>query len=279
MQIPFGEWLPDLPDHLNPGATIASGVYPAANSYKPWKATNNISGTALDSQCKGGISAKDVDSNSYTFAGTQTKLYQLDGTTLSNVSKSGNYTGGADEMWDFTVFGNHVVAANGVDAPQVFTLGSSSLFANLGGSPPIFTFSNVIRDFLFTGRISTAKNRVQWSGINDIETWTSGTKQSDYQDLADGGEVTGITGGEYGYIFQENAITRVDYVGAPTIFRFSTISKNRGAIYAKSIVQVGNRVFFYAQDGFFEISGDQIKAIGQHKVNASFQSCKCHYSN
>jgi len=272
MQIPFGEWLPDLPDHLNPGATIASGVYPAANSYKPWKATNNISATALDSQCKGGISAKDVDSNSYTFAGTQTKLYQLDGTTLNNVSKSGNYTGGTDNMWDFTVFGNHVVAANGIDEPQVFTLGSSSLFADLGGSPPIFTYSNVIRDFLFTGRISTAKNRVQWSGINDIETWTSGTKQSDSQDLADGGEVTGITGGEYGYIFQENAITRVDYVGAPTIFRFSTISKNRGAVYAKSIVQVGSRVFFYAQDGFFEIAGDTIKAIGQHKVNANFQS-------
>ena len=32
MQVPFGEWLPDLPDHLNPGATQAKNVYPAVNS-------------------------------------------------------------------------------------------------------------------------------------------------------------------------------------------------------------------------------------------------------
>ena len=27
MQIPFGEWLPDQPEHLNPGANIANNVY------------------------------------------------------------------------------------------------------------------------------------------------------------------------------------------------------------------------------------------------------------
>ena len=46
MQVPFGEWLPDLPDHMNPGSTQAKNVYPAVNSYRPWKnittATANI---------------------------------------------------------------------------------------------------------------------------------------------------------------------------------------------------------------------------------------------
>ena len=37
MQLPFGEWLPDQPEHLNPGATVATNVYYAANSYKPVK--------------------------------------------------------------------------------------------------------------------------------------------------------------------------------------------------------------------------------------------------
>ena len=27
MQIPFGEWLPDQPKHLNPGANVATNVY------------------------------------------------------------------------------------------------------------------------------------------------------------------------------------------------------------------------------------------------------------
>ena len=34
MQLPFGEWLPDQPDNLNPGATVATNVYHALGSYK-----------------------------------------------------------------------------------------------------------------------------------------------------------------------------------------------------------------------------------------------------
>ncbi len=272
MQVPFGEWLPDIPDHLNKGATTATNVFPAAVSYKPFK-TSQQKSNALDSQCFGAFSTKDNSANVYTFAGTKSKLYKLSGETFSDVSQaSTTYNAGADNFWSFSNFGTTVVASNGEDDPQKFVVGTSSVFADLGGSPPIFTFSAVVRDFLVVGRIKTVKNRVQWSGINDVETWTSGTKQSDYQDLADGGEITGIVGGEYGYIFQENQITRMDYVGGTTVFRFSVISKNRGAIFAKAITQVGKRVFFYAQDGFFEIDGETIRPIGQHKVNDYFES-------
>ena len=34
MQVPFGEWLPDQPDHLKKGANVATNVYYAQNSYK-----------------------------------------------------------------------------------------------------------------------------------------------------------------------------------------------------------------------------------------------------
>ena len=27
MQVPFGEWLPDQPEHNNPGANVANNVY------------------------------------------------------------------------------------------------------------------------------------------------------------------------------------------------------------------------------------------------------------
>ena len=271
MQVPFGEWLPDIPDHLNKGATTATNVFPAAVSYKPFKASQQKS-NALDSQCFGAFSTKDNSANVYTFAGTKSKLYKLSGETFSDVSQaSTTYNAGADNFWSFSNFGTTVVASNGEDTPQKFVVGTSSVFADLGGSPPVFTFSAVIRDFLVVGRIKTVKNRVQWSGINDVETWTSGTKQSDYQDLADGGEITGIVGGEYGYIFQENQITRMDYVGGTTVFRFSVVSKNRGSIFAKAIAHVGKRVFFYSQDGFFEIDGENVKAIGQHKVNDYFK--------
>ena len=33
MQVPFGEWLPDQPDHLKKGANVATNVYYAPVSY------------------------------------------------------------------------------------------------------------------------------------------------------------------------------------------------------------------------------------------------------
>jgi len=46
MQLPFGEWLPDQPDHLNPGATVATNVYHAQTSYKPVKGLVAYSGAS-----------------------------------------------------------------------------------------------------------------------------------------------------------------------------------------------------------------------------------------
>ena len=45
-------------------------------------------------------------------------------------------------------------------------------------------------------------------------------KQSDFQDLpGSGGRVVAITSGEVGYVFRQNQIVRMDYVGGATVFR------------------------------------------------------------
>ena len=155
-------------------------------------------------------------------------------------------------------------------------MGTSSAFADLStigtsGTVPVFKCSGVIRDFLVTGNHVGASNRIQWSGINDITTWESGTKQSDLQDLpGSGGQIVHITSGEIGYVFRQNSIIRMDYVGGATVFRLSVISPNRGAVFGRTVCQDNRRVFFYADDGFFEVNGDQVTAIGAEKVNRFF---------
>ena len=274
MQIPFGEWLPDQPKHLNPGANVANNVYHAMSSYKRFPSlvsysTNDISGNA-----RGGGSFRDNSNTVYNFVSTNTNIYQLDGGSFTSV-KSG-LTGANDDFHTYTQFGNYVIASNGVDAPQYYLMGTSTNFANLSsiatsGTVPIFRMSGVVRDFLVTGNHSTATNRIQWSGINDIATWEPGTKQSDYQDLpGSGGQITAITSGEYGYVFRQNQIIRMDYVGGATVFRLSVISPNRGAVYGQTVCQDNRRVFFYADDGFYEIQGDNIVPIGAEKVNRFF---------
>ena len=388
MQVPFGEWLPDQPDHNKQGANVATNVYYAANTYKRFPSLVSYSGSstvAKDSRAAG--SFRDNSNTVYNFVSTKDTLYSLasgsfselgaggkllnnsyatctitvsdyanigasktitlnknDGTTvvftsvtgspstnqfqvqtnnnttatnlkntinghadfsatvssavvtvtraavgrdnLTNVSSdttrltTTDFSGGTPLTGDntdfgtFTQFGEYVIFSNGVDAPQYYLMGTSSVFANLSaivtaGTAPTFRVSGVVRDFLVTGNISGATNRIQWSGINDIATWSG--KQSDSQDLpGSGGQVVAITSGEVGYVFRQNQIIRMDYVGGAVVFRLSVISPNRGAIYGRTVCQDNRQIFFYAEDGFYQINGDQIMPIGVEKVNRYF---------
>ena len=196
--------------------------------------------------------------------------------TTTNFYGGTPLTGEATDYITFTQFGNYIVVSNGVDAPQYYLMGTSSSFADLStistsGTVPTFKCSGVVRDFFVTGNHVGFSNRIQWSGINDLTTWQPGTKQSDLQDLpGSGGQIVHITSGEIGYVFRQNQIIRMDYVGGATVFRLSVISPNRGAVYGRTVCQDNRRVFFYADDGFFEVNGDQVTAIGAEKVNSFF---------
>jgi len=276
MQLKFGEWLPDQPPHNNPGANVATNVYFARDAYKRFPSLVNYSSNNIGDDCRGGGSFRDGSGNVFNFVANNTDIYQLDGGTFT--SRKGSLTGTDTDFWTFTQFGNYVIASNGVDAPQYYLMGTSTNFADLSsiatdGTPPVFRVSGVIRDFLVTGNQATNTNRVQWSGINDIGTWNPGAKNADFQDLpGSGGEIVAITSGEIGYVFRQNQIVRMDFVGGATIFRFSVISPNRGAVYGQTVCQDNRQVFFYSDDGFYEINGDNIIAIGAEKVNRFFEN-------
>ena len=272
MQVPFGEWLPDQPDHNKQGANVATNVYYAANTYKRFPSLVAYSSNTTSTDSKGAGSFRDNSNTVYNFVGTRTNLYQLSSGTFT--SRKASLTGTATDFWTFTQFGEYVIASNGVDAPQYYLMGTSTNFANLSaiqsaGTVPTFRVSGVVRDFLVTGNITNATNRIQWSGINDITVWSG--KQSDLQDLpGSGGQVVAITSGEVGYVFRQNQIIRMDYVGGATVFRLSVISPNRGAMYGRTVCQDNRQIFFYADDGFYQINGDQILPIGVEKVNRYF---------
>ena len=272
MQVPFGEWLPDQPDHGKQGANVATNVYYAANTYKRFPSLVNYSSNNISADSRGAGSFRDNSGNVYNFVAKNTDLYQLASGAFT--SRKSSLSGGNTDFWTFTQFGEYVIASNGADAPQYYLMGTSTNFANLSaiqtaGTVPTFRVSGVVRDFLVTGNITNATNRIQWSGINDITVWSG--KQSDSQDLpGSGGQVVAITSGEVGYVFRQNQIIRMDYVGGAVVFRLSVISANRVAVYGRTVCQDNRQIFFYAEDGFYQINGDQIVPIGVEKVNRFF---------
>lgn len=270
--IPFADYLPDLPD-FGPGSSNILNVIPHAKSYKQFRDLSQYS-TAIGEYCRGATWMEDTSGTFYNFAGDRNKLYQLSGTSWTDVSKSTAvtaYSTASAEQWEFIKWGNKAIATNYSDNLQVITLGSAN-FADLGGSPPKARHINVVRDFIVLGDIASAPNRVQWSGINNETQWASSAPlQSDSQDLQGNfGAVMAIVGGERGYIFQEHAIWLMTYIGSPVIFQFDLIEDSRGAFASKSVIKVGSMIFYLSDDGFYKMEGGNSTPIGANRIDKTF---------
>lgn len=265
--IEFTEWTPDQPSVVQ-NLSTAKNVIATSIGYAPFPSSVNYPKAA--SENLNSVFVAKFSTTTSVYAGGATKLFKLDGSDFSmdNVSKSGNYSGVT--RWSFCQFGDVVIAANNEDKLQ-YTLGSS--FADLSVDAPIAKYVTVVRDFVVAANLDSGANfnKVQWSDINDETDWTSGgASQSDFQILPDGGNITGITGGEFGLIFLERAIYRMSYIGSPFFFQFDTISKSLGCTVDGSITKFGNISYFLGEDGFYSCDGQTVTPIGNQKVDRWF---------
>lgn len=178
----------------------------------------------------------------------------------------------SDAQWQFAQFGNLVFATQKNAVLQVYNLSSSSAFADNSGSPPQASYISVVGRFLVLSGLLSNPYRIQWSGLNDTTNWTSGTGSSDYQDFPDGGIVRGVAGGEFGTVFQDQAIRRMSYIpGSDIIFQIERIAQDQGLFAPYSIVRAGIYTFFHSAQGFFKIApGGLPEPIGREKVDRTF---------
>lgn len=133
--IPFGEWTPDQPDRRN-GATEAKGVLSIGGHYAPLPDFVAYgSNAAADQEVVGAESIYDAEGDAFIFMGDRTKLYWLVSRVATDISKSGGYSVGTNDGWEYAQFGNYVVAVTANTAPQVYQLGISSLLPISGAHP------------------------------------------------------------------------------------------------------------------------------------------------
>lgn len=179
----------------------------------------------------------------------------------------------ASDQWQFVQFNNFVFATQGNTVLQRFDLTSSTAFSDAPGSPPQAKYIAVVGRFLMlTGLGSTTPYRAQWSGLNDTTNWTAGVGSSDFQDFPDGGIVRTVSGGQFGYVFQDGAIRRLTYnPGSVAVFQIDRIAQDRGIFAPLSDVNGGDRVFYIGSDGVNMIlPGGVPQPIGVGRVDETF---------
>lgn len=272
----FGEYAPDLTDIGTAVSQNITGVLPRADGYGPFKTFQAFT-QALAAACRGYFFARKSDGSIAIFAGTATRLYQMDNTSFAwtDVSKGGAAYSGLvdDDNWQFKQFNDLVIAVQNNTVPQKFTLSSSMAFADLGGSPPQASHIAIINGFVVLSGLLSNPRRVQWSDLFAPETWTAGVGLSDFQDLADGGTVHGISGGDfYGLVFQDEPIRSLVYApGSAVTFQITRISENDPLFAQYSVVETGGRTFFLSAQGFkMVIPGGVPTPIGKERIDRMF---------
>lgn len=276
----FGGWAPDTSDYESQQQSFSvQNVIPRADGYGPFQSNSPYTKT-LPAACRGAFYALKSDGSVITFAGTSTKLYQLNNTNYSWTDVSlgaGTYSAlSSSANWQFAQFGNLVFATQANALLQVFDLTSATAFSNALGSPPQAAYISVVGRFLVLSGLLSTPYRIQWSGLNDVNSstsWTSGVNSSDFQDFPDGGIVRGVAGGtQSGVIFQDTAIRTMAYVaGSPLIFQIDRIAQDKGLYAPYSIIRAGENILFYASNGFHKIApGSGPEPIGREKVDRTF---------
>lgn len=275
-EFPFGDFLPDAPDHNNPGLTRAENVFATSGGYGPIRAPIPT-GVSVSGEVRGAARFDLGDGSPLMVIGTTSDLFVVRDGAVSASGLSLNLPSG--EYWSFDQHGFSLYAT--CPFHGLFRLGSiytDSTFSANPGNPPRAASLDTVADFLFLGNLTEIDGarqpyRVRWSAFNNpTADWvTDIAKQSGYVDMPSRyGEVTGIFGGRFDLIFQKAAISKIWHTGGPTVFAKQVIEDQRGCPAPNSIVRVGSEVYFLAHDGFCRTDGSGVEVVSSDRVFSWF---------
>ncbi len=258
----LGELLPDLPDRDNPGLVKAENCIPHVKSYKP--ARELVPETdAIGNRCRGATALANLSGAYFNYAGDIDKLYYDAGNTYDAVG--GPYALSEMQNWEFASWDNDVYASSGAQTIQSGTMGGA--MSDVTGAPDSAHMA-VIRNFLVTGNTSANQSLVKWSAIGDPTDWTG--SQSGEQVVRRGGPVRKVVGYEYGVVFCEFSIWRMNYVGSPAVWQFDEVEPGRGTRASRSVVQIGELIYYLDRDGWYVFDGATARPIASNRLNATF---------
>lgn len=275
--LPFGPWLPDLPDFRPEKCSDVLNVIPHGHGYHAWPSFNKVIGAPASGQIPLTMQYYIAPSGViYNLMGTQGKLYKENslgtGWDIATRLVGGDYLTPSEGFWSQTQFDDEVFWGNGVDVTQHINLVGGNNFIDVAYpvGPPIAKYLGTVRRFVVAANTPTNNREVHWSGLAEPFLWTPDpVTLADSQILPTGGEITGFVGGEYGIVLQQHALQRMVFAGPPIAFEFEKITTVLGCNASRSIAQYGDVLFFLSTSGVKMMRGAQeISDIGEGKVDA-----------
>lgn len=265
MLVKIDQFAPDADFTVQGVAVDMSSMVPTLRGYRAAPTSTDTGFDALANTCYGAAVVRKLDNSTRYIAGTATHLYEISGTSWSDVS-SGTYNASADVRWDFAQFGNVTLATNKADTIQY---SSSGAFAAVSGAPKAKLIETV-NQFVFAADTDDAgfgdsPDRWWCAAIGTYDDWTPDT---DTQCVS--GRLTSAPGrinalkrlGDGIVAYKDRAIFVGSYVGAPEAWSFQEIPGDVGCMAQGGVVDIGAAHVFVGYDNFYIFDGSRPTPIG-----------------
>lgn len=275
--VPYGAFSPGGSAYGEQSAE-ALNVLPLYGGLYPAREKSSAIATVVDGPMTGafahafptGIGSAAYAGDAVTlFTGSKTKLYSVaSGGGFVDLSKGGAYAaavGAEPSGWRFASFGNDVWGVNTSDIAQRRT-NNTGAFADgpVSTFKPSGRFIAPVREYMVIASLSNAGRSADefvWSDANDA-TWYDDKTGSRPASLAGSkairsrpGQITGLTGGEYGVIYKRYSTYALQFTGGADIFRLDELSPGIGCYYPGSLIAARGADYFFGGDGFYRRSG------------------------
>jgi hypothetical protein len=265
--IPLIGFAPDL-DPTTPGAIVeCDNLVPTLKGMAGAQSLLDAGTDTLPSDCRGAAVLSLLNNARRVLAGTQAGLYELTGTSFTDRSRVGGYTGSTENRWRFAQFGNVSLACNQTEPIQAST---GAAFADITNAPHariIETASGFILAFGLNDAYVGGDRPDAWacSGLYDYLSWTPGpTTQAQFGYLLDTpGEIRAAKRlGKDVAVYKERSTYLGRYVGPPVVWAFDLVAANAGAICQEAVIDTGTAHLFIGRDDFWLFDGTVPKPIG-----------------
>src|SRR5215469_10337428 len=185
--------------------------------------------------------------------GTSQQLFVWNGTQF--VSQNLVLTGSTTNPWNFTIYGNDLLATNGVDPIQVSTSGGT--FSALGGSPPVSSIVAATDFSVFAIPANPATAGTWYSTLADT-LWTPsiGAQTVTSAITATPGPITACKALRNGVMMYKGTSAYFgSFTGPPFFWSFAKVSAQHGVQSQGSVVSTGELHYIIGNDNFYQTDG------------------------
>jgi hypothetical protein len=219
---------------------------------------------AVTAAVRGAATVTSTTGTRYTYAGTQTDLYQENGTTWTDVGAS-SLSGSSENRWSFAQFGNATLASNNTQKIQAATGGNFTEIA----TAPVAEFIVGAKDFVLAfntneGTFGDQPDRWWSSSFQDHSLWTpdAAVQCVSGRLIGAGGALTAAAMlGQTCIAYKLRQMFQGQYVGPPVVWQWDSIIGEQGCVGPEAVTDIGGAHVFVGEDNIWIYDGTRAVPI------------------